>query len=106
MQDRIVDHDAEQVIGVDAECKTRQRRSVQEKRQMVEATLVPGASIARVARAYGVNANQLFHSSPVNPLEQHRAGDDLELLRATGRQIGLRQLVDGIAGLSCGADAC
>lgn len=61
MQDRIVDHDAEQVIGVDAECKTRQRRSVQEKRQMVEATLVPGASIARVARAYGVNANQLFH---------------------------------------------
>lgn len=28
---------------------------------MVEATLVPGASIARVARAYGVNANQLFH---------------------------------------------
>jgi transposase len=28
---------------------------------MVEATLVAGASIARVARAYGVNANQLFH---------------------------------------------
>lgn len=28
---------------------------------MVEATLVPGASIARVARAFGVNANQLFH---------------------------------------------
>lgn len=28
---------------------------------MVEATLAPGASIARVARAYGVNANQLFH---------------------------------------------
>lgn len=27
---------------------------------MVEETLVPGASVARVARAHGVNANQVF----------------------------------------------
>lgn len=27
---------------------------------MVEETLAPGASVARVARAHGVNANQLF----------------------------------------------
>ncbi len=38
----------------------RQRRSIAEKRRIVEATLVPGASVARVARAHGVNANQLF----------------------------------------------
>jgi|SRR5215469_1757262 len=38
----------------------RQRRSIAEKRRMVEETLVPGASVARVARAQGVNANQLF----------------------------------------------
>lgn len=38
----------------------RQRRSIAEKRRMVEETLVPGASVARVARAHGVNANQLF----------------------------------------------
>jgi transposase len=38
----------------------RQRRSAEEKRRIVEATLVPGASIARVAREHGVNANQLF----------------------------------------------
>ena len=38
----------------------RQQRSVAEKRRMVEETLVPGASVARVARAQGVNANQLF----------------------------------------------
>jgi transposase len=38
----------------------RQRRSIAEKRRMVEETLAPGASVARVARAYGVNANQLF----------------------------------------------
>ena len=38
----------------------RQRRSIAEKRRMVEETLVPGASVARVARAHGVNANQVF----------------------------------------------
>ena len=38
----------------------RRRRSVQERRQIVEESLVPGASVARVARAHGVNANQVF----------------------------------------------
>jgi transposase len=38
----------------------RQRRSITEKRRIVEATLAPGASVARVARAHGVNANQVF----------------------------------------------
>ena len=38
----------------------RQYRSPELKRQMVEETLAPGASVARVARAHGVNANQLF----------------------------------------------
>jgi transposase len=38
----------------------RQRRSAEEKRRIVQATLVPGASIARVAREHGVNANQVF----------------------------------------------
>lgn len=30
------------------------------KRQIVEETLQPGASVSRVARRYGVNANQVF----------------------------------------------
>jgi transposase len=38
----------------------RVRRTAEEKRRLVEATLVPGVSIARVAREHGVNANQLF----------------------------------------------
>jgi transposase len=38
----------------------RQRRSIAEKRRIVEETLAPGASVARVARAHGVNANQVF----------------------------------------------
>jgi transposase len=35
-------------------------RTAEEKRRIVEATLMPGASIARVARENGVNANQVF----------------------------------------------
>ena len=38
----------------------RQRRSMAEKRRIVEETLVEGASVARVARAHGINANQVF----------------------------------------------
>jgi len=33
---------------------------VEEKRRIVEDTLQPGASVSRVARMHGVNANQLF----------------------------------------------
>ena len=39
----------------------RQSRWIAEKRRIVEETLVEGASVARVARANGVNANQVFH---------------------------------------------
>lgn len=38
----------------------RQHRSVELKRQIVEESFAPGASAARVARAHGVNANQVF----------------------------------------------
>jgi len=38
----------------------RQRRSIAEKRRIVEETLVAGASVAKVARTHGVNANQVF----------------------------------------------
>jgi len=42
------------------ERRVRRFRSVAEKRQIVELTLEPGASVALVARAHGVNANQVF----------------------------------------------
>jgi transposase len=38
----------------------RRFRTVEEKRRIVAETLPPGASVAQVARAHGVNANQLF----------------------------------------------
>src|SRR6266542_93962 len=37
----------------------RQYRTVQEKLQIVEETLAEGASVAWIARAHGINANQL-----------------------------------------------
>jgi transposase len=39
---------------------TRRRWAVAEKRRIVEQTLAAGGSVARVARAHGVNANQVF----------------------------------------------
>ena len=40
--------------------RRRHFRSVEQKRQMVQETLEPGASVAIIARRHGVNANQLF----------------------------------------------
>src|SRR5579871_5837725 len=39
----------------------RRYRSKQERRQVVEETLQPGASVAVIARQHGVNANQVFY---------------------------------------------
>jgi len=39
---------------------TRVRRTIAEKRRIVELSLEPGASVARIAPAEGVNANQIF----------------------------------------------
>ena len=47
----------------------RQRWTIKQKRQIVEETLLPGASVARVARSHGVNANQVFYWR-----KQHLAG--------------------------------
>ena len=41
--------------------KKQRRRNIQERREIVEETLVPGASVARVARRHEVNANQVFY---------------------------------------------
>jgi transposase len=42
------------------EAGPRRRRSVAERRRVVEETLEPGASVAKVALKYGINANQVF----------------------------------------------
>ena len=42
------------------ERKKQHRRSKQERRQIVQESLLPGKSVALVARTHGVNANQVF----------------------------------------------
>ena len=46
---------------VSAAKKKQRRRTIKERRDIVEETLVPGASVARVARRHEVNANQVFY---------------------------------------------
>jgi transposase len=41
--------------------QVRKRRSAAEKRLIVEQASQPGASVAQVARAHGLNANVVFH---------------------------------------------
>lgn len=40
----------------------KRRRTIKEKRDIVEETLVAGTSVARVARRHEINANQAFYS--------------------------------------------
>ena len=47
-------------VGTGGGRAKRVHRTAEEKRRIVEATLVPGAWIARVAGENGVNANQVF----------------------------------------------
>jgi len=47
----------------------RRYRALEEKRRIVEETLVEGASVALIARAHGVNANLVF-----NWRRQYQAG--------------------------------
>ena len=55
--DSVAHADAQQ----DSQLRTkRSYRSAEERRRIVEETLAPGASVAKVARAHGVNANQVF----------------------------------------------
>jgi transposase len=56
---RIVDKNEPEVIEV--EPRQRRHRSKQERREIAEESLQPGASVAVIARSHGVNANQVFH---------------------------------------------
>ena len=59
-----------------AEVRTRKRRSIQEKLQIVRETLQTQDSVAIVARRHGVNANQVFAWR-----RQHQRG---QLVEASG----------------------
>jgi transposase len=66
MQDRAREEETmEPVVQPDAQPDSQPRtkrsyRSAEERRRIVEETLVPGTSVAKVARVHGINANQVF----------------------------------------------
>ena len=68
--------------GVVSEGRVRRWRSVAEKRRIVELTQEPGASVALVARANGVNANQVFKWRRLHVVGRlgPRAARDIQLL--------------------------
>lgn len=60
MSTRWIVDTSQQPIQVRGREPKRRYRTVEEKRRIVEEALQAGASVARVARAHGVNANQVF----------------------------------------------
>ncbi len=53
----------------------RRYRALEEKRRIVEETLVEGASVALIARAHGVNANLVFNWRRLTGADSIKRGD-------------------------------
>jgi transposase len=49
-----------ETVRLSTDRRVRRFRSISEKLQIVQLTLKPGTSVAQVAQAHGVNANQVF----------------------------------------------
>jgi transposase len=56
-----VDTSEQQPLQVKIQGTKKRRRTVRERREIVEETLLPGASVSKVARRHDVNANQVFY---------------------------------------------
>jgi len=52
---------SDQTLQVQVAGTGKKRRTVRERREIVEETLLPGASVSRVTRRHDVNANQVFY---------------------------------------------
>ena len=85
-----------------AEGLKRQRRSIAEKRRIVELAMQPGASIARVAREHGVNANMVHYWR--NLYRQGRLGekpiDSVRLLPVSVKESPATAVVESVTKLS------
>lgn len=95
----------------------RRYRTIQEKRRIVEETLVRGASVAVVARKHEVNANlvfgwrKLYHKGllgsepkiPATPLLPVRVTDDGETRRRLVRRRRSKDIVRARAGHDSGS---
>jgi transposase len=95
----------------------RRFRSKQERRQIVEETLKPGASVSLVARAHDVNANQVFNwrklyregrlgvasaSSTPNTLLPVKVSDSLAMVRPAPTRRRMKAKRAGIIDIDLG----
>ena len=71
----------------------RVHRTVAEKRRIVELTLAPGMSVARVAQAEGVNSHQVFQWR-----RAFRAGGLLDRSKKTAELLPVVLTAEGAAG--------
>ena len=88
-----------EIVSVRVAGAKKRRRSVEERRKIVEATLQPGASVSRVARRHDVNANQVFHWRKL--YREGRLGDSTSTkllpVRVAEERSGREAEGDGIA---------
>src|SRR5271165_3365626 len=84
------------------EGRKRQRRSIAEKRRIVELAMLPGASVAGVARQHGVNANMVHYWR--NLYRQGRLGekkaDSIRLLPVSVSESAATAGVESVTKLS------
>ena len=79
----------------------RQRRSIADKRRIVELVMQPGASIARVAREHAVNANMVHYWRKLyrqGRLGEKRA-DSVHLLPVSVSETAVGPVIDAAAKL-------
>lgn len=69
---------SEQALQVRVPGRKNRRRTIRERREIVEETLLPGASVSRVARRHDVNANQVFYWRKL--YREGRLGTSINLL--------------------------
>jgi transposase len=72
---------SDQTLQVRAAGAKKRRRTIQERRAIVEETLLPGASVSRVARRHDVNANQVFYWRKLYREGQLGSRTDTQLVR-------------------------
>jgi len=90
----------EQTLQVRVPGRKNRRRTIRERREIVEETLLPGASVSRVARRHDVNANQVFYWRKL--YREGLLGTSTELLPVkvtNDRSVEPRKEDDGIARL-------
>jgi transposase-like protein len=92
----MMDGAAQVGLAVDGAVR-RKRFSLEQKQQIIRAAFEPGALVARVAREYGLNANQVFKWMKLRErgllIDRPRQGAGLLPVRITGPRRRLCRLL-------------